>query len=953
MVASRTLHTLLILAFVVCLALPAAGEEESLAVGATLDQVPELLPGGLPPAGQLPEGSLDAAVAWVRAREPAKARRELEAFLGQKRPRDSEWLRACYLYGYLCLLDEDWQLASLHFYRVRSSEHPLAVYALYHEAYVDYRRGKYSAAIPECTLYLERFSNGPHRDSCQMLIADAHREAGHAGTAITLYKEYANEREDEDLDEQIQVAIARAYEVAGNTDVAVRLYTNLLINHVYASNGEAAEEGLARLREAGAEMPVLTDNQLWLHANALKNSYRWSEGYAIFKELMERYEDQPESEFFKKLEANEYAFRWQSRQYGPISLESARKYDAAPNGAGASENLYRAIRGFNKAGDFVNAAKYAEIALKRYGGSGRFGGIEQDLAWYYTNGANYAEANKAWQRCYDRRKKGLYRWMVAYTTYRAGQYEQAIDALTALVNGGGTYAQAARFYRAKCYIALDRLGSARADFDAILKEEPHGWYAQVIQSRRRRARRTELSPGEARIGRWPSTIQLVDAEIPVAPQDDPPVGDVIAALAQGPFPTQRWRDEDISPARRSIDGLLLTDDEAIEGDAPPDIPLDWAALVWPHPEVEPAPEVPAVVAAGTHVVYPDAPAGVGYDEAKALLTFAKFVQSYEEIWPELGPVYELARLGYREDAGLLMNAIFLEIKDAQKSRKIARAVTAYEQELADEAKKAAEAAEATVDEDPDAGPSAEKVEPVKVALLPPLREEERWKRMREIRSSGTAWRDLFILSGDPHHMLTFSSGGYRMPTAGKLDPDALASWRQRYPLAYGPQVWRLCKELDLDPMMIFGLMRQESTYHPTIVSHAGAVGVMQIMPGTGAKVAVLSGYGSYSNDRLREPEVNIYFGIWYLSRLMARFDGQYPLAIGSYNGGPHNIGRWLRSKHGVGMEEFVEEIPFNETRDYVKKVVRNYGIYMAIHDPEAYVQLERTTRPDNPEVINF
>ena len=953
MVASRSSHVCISLFIAVALWCPAATAEDAEIVGATFDQVPELLPGGLPPESWMPEGTLEAAVAWVKAREPAKARRELELFLGQKRPRDSEWLRACYLYGYLCMLDEDWQLASLHFYRVRSSEHPLAVYALYHEAYADFRRGKYGAAIPEATLYTERFPNGPHVDACEMLVADAHREAGHAGTAIKLYKDYAAAREDEDIDEQIAVAVARAYEVAGNADTAVRLYTNLLINHTYASNGEAAEEGLARLRDAGATMPVLTDDQLWLHANALKNSYRWSEGYAIFKELMERYQDQPESAFFKKLESNEYAFRWQSRQYGPIARESARKYDAAPTGAGASEHLYRAIRGYNKAGDFVNASRYAEIALKKYGGSGRFGGVEQDLAWYYTNGAMYEQAHEAWKRCYDRRKKGLYRWMVAYTAYRAGHYEQAIDALTALVNGGGTYAQAARFYRAKCYIALDRLGSARADFDAILKEEPHGWYSQVIQSRRRRARRDPLESGEARMGHWPASVQWVDSEVPEGPVD-PPVGDVLAALARGPFPDGRGRNEAAGPVRVSIDGVPLPPaDEAIDPGSP-DMPVDWAALVWPHPEVEPAPPVPAVAAASPHVVYPDAPAGVGYDEEKALLTFAKFVQSYEEIWPELGPVYELARLGYREEAGLLMHAIFEEIKAAQKSRTIARAVQAYEEELAAEAKKAAEAeTEVAADEDPDAGPSAEKVDPVELALLPTLREEERWKRMREIRTSGSAWRDLFILSGDPHHMLTFSSGGYRLPRQGELDSDALASWRQSYPLAYGPQVWRLCKKLDLDPMVIFGLMRQESSYHPTIVSPAGAVGVMQIMPGTGAKVAVLSGYGSYSNERLREPEVNIYFGVWYLSRLMARFDGQYPLAIGSYNGGPHNIGRWLRSKHGVGMEEFVEEIPFNETRDYVKKVVRNYGIYLAIYDPEAYVQVDRTTRPDNPKVINF
>jgi peptidoglycan lytic transglycosylase len=226
--------------------------------------------------------------------------------------------------------------------------------------------------------------------------------------------------------------------------------------------------------------------------------------------------------------------------------------------------------------------------------------------------------------------------------------------------------------------------------------------------------------------------------------------------------------------------------------------------------------------------------------------------------------------------------------------------------------------------------------------------------MLEIRTTGLAWRDLFILVGNPHHMLKFSTGTWRLAAMGsKQDPEANAGWRQNHPLAYGEMVWELCEVLNLDPMLIFALMRQESTYHPTIVSPAGAIGVMQIMPGTGAKVAALSGYFPYHPDGLTDPATNVYFGIWYLSRLNARYDGQFPLAIGSYNGGPHNIGRWLRSKHGIGLEEFVEEVPFNETRGYIKKVVRNYATYLAIYDPDAYVQLPRTTRADDPTVINF
>lgn len=386
-------------------------------------------------------------------------------------------------------------------------------------------------------------------------------------------------------------------------------------------------------------------------------------------------------------------------------------------------------------------------------------------------------------------------------------------------------------------------------------------------------------------------------------------------------------------------------------------------MTWPYAGEDADGSVATVAPiepASPHVRYPIVDVGRNYDRDKALLTLARLAESHEEVWPQLPAIRELVELGFRGEPGKYIAEVYGEIKEVQGSRSIRRKVEAYEKELEEAAKAAAtdedrlaaeqptvevadEAADSEAGEDGD-GP---------VALLPPLRDEERWARMLSMRTDGLAWRDLFILTEAPHHMSRASTGVSRLGRDSRQDPDVARAWRQAYPLAYGEQVWELCEELDLDPMLIFGLMRIESVYHPTVVSRAGAVGVMQIMPGTGSRVSQMSGYGSYSDELLRDPDVNVLFGTWYLSRLMERYDGQFPLAVASYNGGPHNIGRWLRSKHGVAMEEFVEEIPFNETRKYVKKVVEAYGVYLAIYDPDAYVQLSRTTRPDNPKVINF
>ena len=942
--------------------------------GTTFDQPPELLPGGLPPESYLPQGSLDSAVHWFRHRDPERARRELEVYFAEKSKRDGSWIRANYLYAYLNMIEGDFQLASLHFYRVRTTEHPLAVFALYYEALVDFQRGKYVAAIPECEQYRERFPNGPHFDDCTLLIADAHREAGRAGTAIALYKEYEASHEEENIEERIQVAIARAYEVAGNTDVAIRMYTSLMLHHRYANHGDVAEEGLLRMREAGHDVPELTDEQKWSRANTLKH-YRFDEAYALFTELWEQYEGQPDSEFFEKLEDNKYKFQLATRQYSKIAHENVRKFESLRGKSAAAEYLARAIRGFNKVGDFTNAAKYAEIARTQYRRSGHFGGVEQDLAWYYTNGADYANAHDAWARCYrDKPSSGFYRWMTAYGAYRAEKYEEAIDALTPLVNAGGTHALSARFFRAKCHLALDHTGSARADFNVIQRDHPDDWYSQVIESRKRRARRDERPVGVARDGRWPAPDHL---DLP-APPDAPPERDleaVYAALLAGTPEQGGARTLPTPSTPLDVDGRPLAPSGMAPGDetsvpaaavAPGGDPSEalWSQMEWPYPAGEPAPPMMPIEPASTHVRYPVVEVGQRYDRDRALASLARFAESHEEVWPLLPAIYEITALGFRGESGQYIARVYEEIGEARKSGKIRRKLEEYEKELEEAAKTAeteteteteAEAeAETGTGTETEAEEEAEEAEEAEnKALLPPLRDEERWARMLELRTDALAWRDLFILTEAPHHMAKASSGAYRLAADTRDDPDALLAWRQAYPLAYGERVWELCERFDVDPMLVFGLMRIESVYHPTVVSRAGATGVMQIMPGTGSRVSRLSGYGSYSDELLRDPEANVYFGIWYLSRLMDRYDDQFPLAVGSYNGGPHNIGRWLRSKHNVGLEEFVEEIPFNETRKYTKRVTQMYATYLSIYDPEAYVQLPRTTRPDNPKVINF
>ncbi|MAA78375.1 MAG: hypothetical protein CL916_03880, partial [Deltaproteobacteria bacterium] len=99
---------------------------------------------------------------------------------------------------------------------------------------------------------------------------------------------------------------------------------------------------------------------------------------------------------------------------------------------------------------------------------------------------------------------------------------------------------------------------------------------------------------------------------------------------------------------------------------------------------------------------------------------------------------------------------------------------------------------------------------------------------------------------------------------------------------------------------------------------------------------------------------NLRYGSFYFSRLMERFDQSYPFAVGSYNGGPHNMSRWYKNLKGhVQMDEFVEHVSFDETRRYIKKVCGYYSQYVQFHHSNGIVRLPLTPGEDDASVIDF
>jgi soluble lytic murein transglycosylase len=154
-----------------------------------------------------------------------------------------------------------------------------------------------------------------------------------------------------------------------------------------------------------------------------------------------------------------------------------------------------------------------------------------------------------------------------------------------------------------------------------------------------------------------------------------------------------------------------------------------------------------------------------------------------------------------------------------------------------------------------------------------------------------------------------------------------------YPFPYRDDVIRYARANNLDPYLVAGLIRQESMFNPRARSPVGALGLMQVMPGTGAAVARTLGIGGFSPARLTEPSLNLRIGTRFLADQIRRHDNRLVDAIAAYNAGPERVVRWRRYPEYADPEIFIERIPFQETRDYVKIVQQNARIYRELYGP--------------------
>jgi soluble lytic murein transglycosylase len=181
-------------------------------------------------------------------------------------------------------------------------------------------------------------------------------------------------------------------------------------------------------------------------------------------------------------------------------------------------------------------------------------------------------------------------------------------------------------------------------------------------------------------------------------------------------------------------------------------------------------------------------------------------------------------------------------------------------------------------------------------------------------------------------------------------------WQARYPFPYFRLIKSWSGKRKLNPLLVTALIRQESRFEPKIKSIAKATGLMQVIPDTAKWIADKEKLAKPPN--LEDPNDNIMLGTWYLDHTHEQYGNNSLLAIASYNAGPGNVAKWLKTLPKEDTDEFVEEIPFDETKNYVRQVFGNYWNYLRLYNPEIsqivaeYSQKQPQLLPTTSETTN-
>lgn len=158
--------------------------------------------------------------------------------------------------------------------------------------------------------------------------------------------------------------------------------------------------------------------------------------------------------------------------------------------------------------------------------------------------------------------------------------------------------------------------------------------------------------------------------------------------------------------------------------------------------------------------------------------------------------------------------------------------------------------------------------------------------------------------------------------------------KQLYPMKYSEHVDDYAKEYNVEPLLVYAIIKAESNFNPDVVSSSNAIGLMQLMDTTAEEVARKLDLYFVKKNSLYDPKLNIQLGTKYFSDLTKEYNGNITLALTAYNAGKGNVKKWI--DQGIIKQDGsdIENIPFKETNHYVRKILRDYKIYQRLYEKE-------------------
>lgn len=218
----------------------------------------------------------------------------------------------------------------------------------------------------------------------------------------------------------------------------------------------------------------------------------------------------------------------------------------------------------------------------------------------------------------------------------------------------------------------------------------------------------------------------------------------------------------------------------------------------------------------------------------------------------------------------------------------------------------------------------------------------RVRMLRELDEPGLAWKEwnwLMLHSGDTERrqlaQQALDQGWYDLTVQASIQAQTWNVLAWRFPLAHEDLFIDAGRRHHLDPWLAMAVARRESAFYPNARSPVGALGLMQLMPGTARKVARDQGQSAPEIKQLLQPATNIDMGSHYLAEVLDKFNGNRLLALAAYNAGPNRIPRWLPDQDdAVPFDVWIESIPFYETREYVQAVLTYRVLFLGLHDPK-------------------